>query len=62
MIRTNVPCPANCKGYLLEVSKDTGRLFCDTVGCKFAFIDEHKVEHWVDGQMPLEVMEGNIES
>lgn len=55
-------CPANCykkdeKGYyvipgiLKEVNNGSGRLFCNTEGCRFAYIDENKVEHWLGGEV-----------
>jgi hypothetical protein len=64
--RTNIRCPGECVktnpdgkviefGYLIEVVPETGRLFCDTSGCKFVMLDEHKQEFWLDGEIPESV-------
>lgn len=66
-------CPGQClikdkdgkytiPGILKESKPGSGRMFCETTGCKFAFIDEHKKEHWVGGEVkfftiPLPVVE-----
>ncbi len=58
MAKPNIPCPSGCKtidpetkkesvGLLFEVNENTGRYFCRTSGCTFAYIDEQKNEHWV---------------
>lgn len=62
MMISNVRCPGNClkkdkdgkytiPGYLVEVKDGSSRIFCNTNGCRFAFIDEHKKEHWVGGEV-----------
>lgn len=58
---TDVPCPAKCytlsdkgvkhPGYLHQV--DSEKLFCITSGCKFAYIDEHKIEVWMGGEIVM---------
>jgi hypothetical protein len=55
-------CPAYCikisengdhkKGFLEQVDKNKDRWFCTTPGCKFAFRDEHKIDHWMGGTIP----------
>lgn len=47
-------------GYLqtVEQEKPTGRLFCLTDGCCFAFRDEHNKDHWYSNanllKLPIE--------
>lgn len=61
-----IRCPGLCikidektgehhKAYLSQVDKDKDRWFCTTSGCKFAFMDEHKIHHWVGGVVPTDL-------
>lgn len=70
---STIKCPGNCfqkdktgqytiVGTLREVVPNSGRMFCETPGCKFGHIDQHKKEHWVGGEVvfwtkPVEVPE-----
>lgn len=58
-----IRCPGLCvkidsktgdhkKAYLQQVDKDKDRWFCTTRGCRFAYKDEHKIDHWVGGTIP----------
>ena len=61
MKKTEVRCPALC--FVLEENKqpipgmlhesEEGKMMCLTSGCAFAYIDEHKVEHWMGGQVKM---------
>lgn len=61
-----IRCPAFCikigekgehlKGFLEQVDKNKDRWFCTTRGCKFAFRDEHKIDHWIGGVIPVDLL------
>lgn len=46
------PCPENCikddkPGMMREITEGSGRFFCETPGCKLAFVDGSGDRHYM---------------